>query len=598
MLESPETVAPFWKTTGGSRPVEGVGVSTTAFIGYARSGDFNSPTLITEWIEFQRIFGEEENAFALGLSQELLMTPVAVHAAKRASGKKWADFAQARIELAILARKTTVPSFAAFMEKYKIGSGGPYLAGSYLAHAVQGFFENGGREACIVRIARKEDVEALQRSVPVEPRNAVLSVGPLQIRPLKTTFDETSLTVEVKHVGAEGFLLSISDGDESEAIGSLEKPLTLSNAAATTKNSKLASIELNKEANRTRPDARSYTLAGSVSLGGALSSSSSNLALSLTPDEFEGNEMDRTGVSGLVSWPDVSIVCAPDIMAGIWSREALSDDETPLYSEAQSRRILKNQRALVEFCERLGDRMAILDPFPGLRPQEMKELAETPPFRAERGQAALYYPWVKVADPSQPGKTLFIPPCGHAAGVWARTAYVGGVHRAPANERLKGVVALEFDLSKREGESLSQSGVNYLRIAPGEGALILGAKTLFAGSNSPANRIETRRLLNYLESSLERSLQWVIFEPNDDDLRGRVRRNIAAFLHSEWQSGRLAGATPQEAFYVKCDSEINPPDTAALGRLYVEVGISANKPSQFVVFRLGQWAEGSSLTEA
>lgn len=598
MHESLGSVPPFWKTTGGSKPVEGVGVSTTAFIGYARSGDFNSPTLIRDWIEFQQIFGEEENAFAHGLSQELLMSPAAIHAAKRATGKKWADFAQARIELAILARKTTVPSFAAFMEKHNIGSGSPFLAGSYLAHAVQGFFENGGREACIVRIAGKEDVEALQRSAPVEPRHAVLSVGPLQIRPLKTGSHETSLTVEVKHVGAEGFLLSISDGDEREAIGSLEKPLTLSNAATTTKNSKLANIELNKEAHRTRPEARSYTLAGSVSLGGTLSSSSSNLALTLTPDEFEGNEMDRTGVSGLVSWPDVSIVCAPDIMAGVWALDSLSGEESPFYSEAMSRRILKNQRALVEFCERMGDRMAILDPLPGLRPQEMKELAAMNPFRAERGQAALYYPWVKVADPCQPGKTLFIPPCGHAAGVWARTACLRGVHHAPANERLIGVLGLEFDLSKREGESLSQSGVNYLRIASGEGALILGAKTLFAGSNSPSNRIETRRLLNYLESSLESSLQWVIFEPNDDDLRGRVQRNITAFLHSEWQSGRLAGATPQEAFYVKCDSAINPPETAEQGRLYVEVGISANKPSQFAVFRLGQWAEGSSLTEA
>lgn len=597
MPESFASAAPFWKTTGGSKPVEGVGASTAAFIGYARSGDFNSPTLVRDWIEFQQVFGQEENSFAQGLSQELLITPSAVHAARRVTGKKWADFAQARIELAILERKTTVSSFAAFIEKHNIANGGPYLAGSYLAHAVQGFFENGGREACIVRIACKEDVEALQRSPPVEPRHAVLSVGPLQIRPLKTGSYETGLTVEVKHVGAEGFLLSISDGDESEAIGSLEKPLTLSNAATTTKNSKLASIELIKEAHRTRPEARSYTLAGSVSLGGALSSSS-NLALTLTPDEFEGNEMDRTGVSGLVSWPDVSIVCAPDIMAGIWSQDALSGEETPDYSEAQSRRILKNQRALVEFCERMGDRMAILDPLPGLRPREMKEMAEMTPFRAERGQAALYYPWVKVADPNQPGKTLFVPPCGHAAGVWARTAGLKGMHRAPANERLNGVLGLEFDLSKREGESLSECGVNYLRIAPGEGALILGAKTLFAGSNSPANRIQTRRLLNYIESSLERSLQWVIFEPNDDDLRGRVQRNIAAFLHSEWQSGRLAGATPQEAFYVKCDVEINPPETAEQGRLYVEVGISANKPSQFVVFRLGQWAEGSSLTEA
>jgi phage tail sheath protein FI len=211
--------------------------------------------------------------------------------------------------------------------------------------------------------------------------------------------------------------------------------------------------------------------------------------------------------------------------------------------------------------------------------------------------AALYYPWVQVADPTPGagGATMAIPPSGHMAGIWARSDTERGVHKAPANEVVRGVISLALDVTKSEQDSLNPVGVNCIRAFPGRGIRVWGARTL---SSDPSWRyINVRRLFNFVEESIQLGTQWVVFEPNDLDLWQRVKRTINAFLTRVWRDGAQFGATPQEAFFVKCDAENNPPETRDAGQLIVEIGIAPVKPAEFVIFRISQYSGGGSVAE-
>ena len=151
-----------------------------------------------------------------------------------------------------------------------------------------------------------------------------------------------------------------------------------------------------------------------------------------------------------------------------------------------------------------------------------------------------------------------------------------------------GAVGLELTVTKGEQDGLNPIGVNCIRAFPGRGIRVWGARTL---SSDPAWRyINVRRLFNFVEASIESGTQWVVFEPNDQDLWARVRRDVSAFLRMVWRSGALFGSTPEEAFYVKCDEELNPLEVRDLGQLIIEVGLAPVKPAEFVIFRISQWA--------
>jgi hypothetical protein len=205
--------------------------------------------------------------------------------------------------------------------------------------------------------------------------------------------------------------------------------------------------------------------------------------------------------------------------------------------------------------------------------------------------AALYYPWIKVADMTgSNGAMRLVPPSGHMAGIYARSDAERGVHKAPANEVVSGANGLAVQVTKGEQDMLNPIGVNCIRSFPGRGIRVWGARTL---SSNPAWRyVNVRRLFNMIEESIERGTQWVVFEPNDPDLWARVRRDVRAFLSVVWRSGALFGTTAADAFYVKCDQETNPPETRDLGQLIVEVGIAPVKPAEFVIFRISQWTGG------
>lgn len=294
----------------------------------------------------------------------------------------------------------------------------------------------------------------------------------------------------------------------------------------------------------------------------------------LTVDEIVGNPSDRTGLGSLEALDDVRLILCPDLMVGY--------DHTDQAKE----RIRNVQQAMVAHCKLMKYRFAILDTPPGLNAQQAIEWREF--IKIDSDYAALYYPWLIVPDPSGDRITKPVPPSGHIAGIYNQSDAQRGVHKAPANENLVNAVGVEFDISKGEQDFLNPIGVNCIRAFRGRGIRVWGARTL--SSNAAWRYINVRRLFITVEASIDAGLQWVVFEPNDSTLWAKVRRDVTSFLRVVWLSGALFGNTPEQAFYVKCDEELNPPEVRDLGQLIIEVGLAPVKPAEFVIFRITQWA--------
>lgn len=302
-------------------------------------------------------------------------------------------------------------------------------------------------------------------------------------------------------------------------------------------------------------------------------------------EAFIGSEGDRTGIMGLAVTTDVTMVIIPDLITA--TRDSSGSVDLTTFQAVQT--------AAITHCEKMGDRMAVLDSPPGMNPQQVKDW-RSDTAKYDSNFSAFYYPWIKVSNPlagpkapSQP-KTVTIPPSGHIAGIWARTDTTRGVWKAPANEVVRGALDVEMQVTSQEQELLNPIGVNVTRSFGTRGIRVWGARTL--GSDPSWRYINVRRLFNFLETSIKGGTNWVVFEPNDAALWARVRRTVNAFLLGMWRSGALFGATAGEAFFVKCDAENNPPESIDEGRLIIDVGVAPVKPAEFVVFRISQLAAG------
>jgi len=240
------------------------------------------------------------------------------------------------------------------------------------------------------------------------------------------------------------------------------------------------------------------------------------------------------------------------------------------------------QNLLISHCQKPGmeDRVAVLD---GPSEAQPKRDEDRP---GNSDYAAYYYPWIKVFDPVD-GEPLAVPPSGHVAGMYARVDTQRGVHKAPANEVLLGALDVSLRLSRADQEGLNPVGINCIRVLNGN-VRVWGARTLGGDANHEFKYINVRRLFNFLRESIDQGTQWAVFEPNDPLLWARITRNVSAFLTSVWSAGGLFGGTPQEAFYVKCDAETNPPANRDNGIVVAEVGVAITRPAEFVVFRLSQ----------
>jgi phage tail sheath protein FI len=260
--------------------------------------------------------------------------------------------------------------------------------------------------------------------------------------------------------------------------------------------------------------------------------------------------------------------------------------------------IFAAQQALILHCETQRDRLAVIDPpFPARQGEVDLGEIQSWRLRFDTSYAALYYPWVLVYDPLRLGRQIVraIPPSGHVAGIMARSDRAIGVHKAPANELLRWAQDVMVVVSAEMQGILNPMGVNCLRPLLGRGLRVYAARTM--SSDSAWRYVNVRRLLLMIEEAVEESLQWAVFEPNDFTLRQMLILTIGSFLRALWTRGALVGADEEEAFFVKCDEENNPPYLADLGQLVVDVGVAPVKPAEFVVFSIGRVENVFELTE-
>jgi phage tail sheath protein FI len=258
--------------------------------------------------------------------------------------------------------------------------------------------------------------------------------------------------------------------------------------------------------------------------------------------------------------------------------------------------------AIVTHCKQAtGDRFAIFDSNEAVETSGNLDLTLLDPSNANKvlpdnsDYAAFYFPWIqvfdpatKIQDPTSSGR-VYVPPSGHMAGIYARVDTNRGVHKAPANEPVLGALGLKYNISKAQQDGLNPQGVNCIRNLNGN-IQVWGARTIGGDRNMEWKYVNVRRLFLFLRKSIDQGTQWVVFEPNDMGLWAKITRNVTAFLTNVWRAGALFGNTPQEAFYVKCDAETNPPEVRDLGRVVTEIGVAVVKPAEFVIFRISQWA--------
>jgi phage tail sheath protein FI len=540
------------EVSSGSRPIEGVGTAVCAFVGFTERGSADSPTLVTNWTQYTKAFGG-------------------------------------------------------------------FIEGAYLPHAVYGYFLNGGGAAYIVRVgagAQADDSSSGAVAAEGSPADGSSADGSsvdgapngshrlghaaaaeltsggdrarpaLRVRALNPGVDGNRITVEIAQTEAaepaEGaFKLLVKwDGEIVETYDNVTVKRGPHHVSTAVKgHSKLIEVE---EVRGSGSAALAPQPGAQVALsGGRAPAEPVRPPARISPQEYVGDTADRTGFAGLEAIENVTMLCVPDLMA---AHQAGAIDQDGLKAV---------QLAMIAHCELMADRLAILDPPPGLNAQQVQDWrVDTAGYDSK--YAALYWPWLKVMDPLK-GAPILIPPSGHAAGVWARNDDTRGVHKAPANEVVRGVIDLDVNITRGEHDQLNPLGVNCIRSFPGQGIRIWGARTL---SSDPEWRyLNVRRLFNFVEKSILSGTNWVVFEPNDRFLWGAVRRTVTMFLRRVWRSGALFGRTPEEAFFVKCDEENNPPESRDAGILTVDVGIAPVKPAEFVVFRIAQYSQGAALEE-
>jgi phage tail sheath protein FI len=516
----------------GTKPIEAVGTAVAAFVGYTEIAS-----------ETPRDRQLEKNKKLLARDQELVGVPTAV--------TNWSQFVQ---------------RFGGFVE------------GAYLPDAVYGYFANGGGRCYVVSIktlgtadeAAAGTVGATRVTVPAAD-DAGVPLLEFTPKPGVITGDAPAhITVKPDNNPENTFTLSIQFQGKEETFPNLTTDAKGERYVQQIVQSSVLTV-------RVLSKTKLVPAPGDYTLGGAMAADTKTKAVTI--QDYQGDLQDRTGVEGLAPYDDITMICVPDLMS-------LKDGSgKPDYKSIQN-----IQTMIIDFCERVKYCFAILDAPPGLMPEQVKKWRLETNYDSTR--AALYYPWIEVPNQiaGSNGKPVsrLVPPSGHIAGIYARNDAERGVHKAPANEVLRSATGLQVQVTKGEQDALNPIGVNCIRAFPGRGIRVWGARTL--SSNPSWRYINVRRLFNMIEDSIERGTQWVVFEPNDPNLWARVRRDVGSFLKLVWRSGALFGDTPEQAFYVKCDAETNPPEVRDVGQLIIEIGLAPVKPAEFVIFRVSQWA--------
>jgi phage tail sheath protein FI len=452
---------------------------------------------------------------------------------------------------------------------------GGFVEGSYLAHAVYGYLNNGGGACYVVRIGKDGAAPAARAELVSATDKTLSSYRVSALNPGTTGNDITVEVADSKEGGDDAFTVVVKRGGKTEETFPDVTAKKGKQNVATIVNAQSKLIRIEEVGSASALERRPASGAVALSGGGAAAPAR------LSSEDYVGDPADRTGFGGLEAVDPITMVCVPDLMAAYQGGMIDLDGVQAV------------QQAMLAHCELMGDRVAILDPPPGLNAQQVHEW-RVAKAGYDSKYATLYWPWIKVLDPLS-GDTMAVPPSGHVAGVWGRSDDTRGVHKAPANEVVRGALSLQTQITKQEHDLLNPAGINCIRAFPGRGIRIWGARTL--SSDQAWRYLNVRRLFNYLEESILEGTQWVVFEPNDLDLWQRIRREITAFLMRVWRDGALFGTTPEQAFYVKCDEETNPPEVVDAGQVICEIGVAPVKPAEFVVFRLSQFSGGAVVNE-
>jgi len=566
----PEYLAPgvyVEETSFRANSISGVGTSTTAFVGATLKGPFGGvPELMTSFGEFERIYG--------GLDD--------------------------------LNGKT-----------------------NYIAHAVRVFFDNGGSRLYVSRVvsasAKAAQSDDLLASATDEARfvarfkgdggngevllyqkETPVSAGTIANAPLGSILRVKAADNTKKYYLKQTNLKAADDWKDSAdaaltdaIVGTNPAPqldlLTLTVVARDLSGNEISYEDLGFDAKHPRwvgsvlasnPNRRADALTNLFAIAVAPATVT---ALALRDGLFETfSQPRRIPLSGGVSGGDPSVDDYKAALKQLESLEDISIVASPGHSALAETLFLGVQQELLNFVSRRrAYPIAVLDTPPN---QSLNE-ARTVRSRLDSSYAALYYPWVVVANPqarsgSAAPAELTLPPSGFLCGIYGRSDVERGVYKAPANEIVRGAIRFETAINFAQQEVLNPLGVNCLRFFPGRGYRVWGARTISSDSNW--KYVNIRRYFNYLEASIDRSTQNLVFEPNGERLWTNVRDTISAFLYSEWVSGALLGGSYQEAYFVKCDRSTMTQQDLDEGRLICLIGVAAIKPAEFVIFRIGQ----------
>lgn len=437
----------------------------------------------------------------------------------------------------IVGKSIEVTSWTDFTNKFALGCKSPFLADSDLSHAVFGFFQNGGSRCKIVRVA----------SPSAKASKVEIVADGLEILAKEVGEWGNNLGVKVVAKDENFNVLVYANG---ELVETLEN---LSNAEG--ENFFVNIINETSKFIAVDPITTKELVVTETILDLA---NGDNADVSLTNADFTG----ANGLLALDESIDVNLVAIPGLSAEV-------DVAT----------------ALIDYCDNRNDCFAIID-------CNAKTVEEAKTFRESLGgtNGAVYYPYGKITDPlGRNSSTLKVcPPSGHVMGVYARIDAQRGVHKAPAGEecKIRGFVALDITLTKVDIEILNPIGVNCIISKPNKGIIIWGARSLNDSTNK--RYVSDVRYDIMIRNSVYEGTQWAVFEPNDDELWEKIDTALRSFLDTQWREGALRGTTPEEAYYVKCDSELNTEDTINMGQLISEIGYAKQKPSEFVRVKIVQ----------
>ncbi|MCT4593107.1 MAG: phage tail sheath subtilisin-like domain-containing protein [Anaeromicrobium sp.] len=555
----------------GGVPVAGVSTSTAGFIGLAQRGEAEGlPELVTSFADFQRKFGSYlsenqfgeyrflsyavEHFFINGGSRAYVMR-VAPEDAKSAINDSlgfikleaknpgtWGD----RIRILV------TPSSKAKTQILEMLSPAQYRVKSGI----------GFNDGDIVTFTDGEEKQ-VRKIVMAQQNLLTLDVS------LEGDVVDTNILPQ-KLLSTAEFDLQVAYGDEVEIYEKLSlNPIGANFIDKKVNKSSLIKLSCNLDEIGDMATPFDKIAGGEdtnskfwIELSGGNDGSMANISAA----DFMGKDLGpgkRTGIKSFIDNEEVSIMAVPGIT------------------------IPAVQLDLLAHCELKSNRFAILD-----IPRETKKVNDIKEYRNmfDTSYGALYHPWLKVFDPMDK-RNIPIPPSGSIAGIFARSDNTRGVHKAPANEIVRACVALDCQYNKGEQDILNPIGVNLIRFFTGQGIRVWGARTL--SSNPLWRYINVRRLFIFLEESVKRSTDWVVFEPNDEELWARVKRSLDNFLTGVWRTGALAGNAPGDAYFVKIDRTTMTQDDIDNGRLICVIGVSPVKPAEFVIFRFTQFTSES-----